>query len=82
MVKWIICELNEEMRAIPASCNAVGVAYQKTQGDEPNAPGFIRMENFNDWLRQRNMVAFNAAYVSPVPSHWKIESLPLMYNGD
>lgn len=82
MVKWIICELNEEMRAIPARCKAVGVAYQKTQGDEPDAPGFIRMENFNDWLRQRNMVAFNEKYIPRIPSHWNTDTLPVMYGND
>lgn len=62
MKEWIICEYGYNHIQSPYECKPVGVAVQKTMGDDDSSEGFVLITEFEKWLRKEDKCAFGIGY--------------------
>ena len=62
MKEWIVCKYGPYHVQDPITCQPIGLAFQKQEGDPAHINGFVSMTDFEKWLIANDLCAFGPSY--------------------
>lgn len=76
---WIVCKYSATHIAAPHLCTPVGVATQITECDPPGTRGFLFIDKFEAWLKEKDLCAFGERYKKALGINDRANGLSVLY---